>query len=261
MKIALLYICTGIYNQFFEGFYSSAKKYLLKDKAVLDFFVWTDDDTLYKGASDVHVIHKKCEGFPADSLFRFRMFLQVRDVLSRYDYIYFFNANAEFLQPVEEEILPDSTGLVAALWPQNHKIFKYSSFFPYERNKKSLAYIPPFDGPYHYFMGGVNGGTSGAYLEMITTLYRNIEKDYRNGIVAIVHDESHLNKYLHQHSCKILKEDLAWPEEWNGVKSPKIIFREKTKFNDTFKKGRDKSLWGKFKFLLEKINLAIKWYL
>lgn len=261
MEIALLYICTGIYNQFFEGFYSSAKKYLLKDRANLTFFVWTDDDELSKGASDVHVIHKECEGFPADSLFRFRMFLQVKDELSKYDYVYFFNANAEFLQPVGEEVLPDATGLVAALWPQNHKIFAHSFFFPYERNKKSFAYIPPFDGPYHYFMGGVNGGKSEVYLDMIETLYHNIEEDYHHGIVAIFHDESHLNKYLHRHSCKILPEYLAWPEEWDGLESPKMIFREKTRLNDTFKKGRDKSFWGKVKFLFGKVNCAIKWYI
>ena len=79
MRIAILYICTGKYNQFFPGLYSSAKKYLLKGQAELEFFVWSDDNRLSEGHDDVHLIYKECEGFPADSLFRFRMFLQVKD--------------------------------------------------------------------------------------------------------------------------------------------------------------------------------------
>ena len=32
MKVAILYICTGIYSQFWNGFYESCNKYFLKDK-------------------------------------------------------------------------------------------------------------------------------------------------------------------------------------------------------------------------------------
>lgn len=34
MKVAILYICTGKYNQFFKGFFESCEKYLLKDIAM-----------------------------------------------------------------------------------------------------------------------------------------------------------------------------------------------------------------------------------
>lgn len=261
MRIAILYICTGKYNQFFPGLYSSAKKYLLKGQAELEFFVWSDDNRLSEGHDDVHLIYKECEGFPADSLFRFRMFLQVKDKLQKYDYIYFLNANAKFCAPVGVEILPDETGLVAALWPCNHGVLNHSFFYPYERNKKSLAYVPPFDGPYKYYMGGINGGKSADYLAMIEELYANIEQDYRNGIVAVVHDESHLNHYLHKHKCKILPKQLAWPEEWKSSFTPKLIFRDKKVLDGYFVKGRDRSLCGKVKYLLGRIKWAISWYM
>ena len=106
MKLAILYICTGKYNQFFQDFYNSSEKYLLINDSEKHYFVWTDDDNLYV-ADNVILIHKNCAGFPADSLFRFEMFLQAEEELKSFDYIYFFNANALFLRPVGEEILPN----------------------------------------------------------------------------------------------------------------------------------------------------------
>ena len=105
MKVAILYICTGKYNQFFKGFFESCEKYLLKDIAQLEYYVFTDDMSLSDEAN-VHLIKKECAGFPADSLFRFDMFLQVRQELEKTDYIYFFNSNAEFKAPVGKELLP-----------------------------------------------------------------------------------------------------------------------------------------------------------
>ena len=63
MKVAILYICTGKYNQFFKGFFESCEKYLLKDIAQLEYYVFTDDMSLSDEAN-VHLIKKECAGFP-----------------------------------------------------------------------------------------------------------------------------------------------------------------------------------------------------
>lgn len=42
--------------------------------------------------------------------------MQAEEQLKKYDYIYFINANALFLKPVGEEILPDETGLAMGIW-------------------------------------------------------------------------------------------------------------------------------------------------
>ena len=81
MKIAILYICTGKYNVFFKDFYESCEKYFLANIAEKTYFVWTDDFTLSQ-EKNVNLIEKKCEGFPLDSLLRFRMFMQKKDILS-----------------------------------------------------------------------------------------------------------------------------------------------------------------------------------
>lgn len=259
MKIAILYICTGRYTQFFEVFYQSCEKYFLTDKATRDYYVWTDDDSIGKGKSNVHIQHKECAGFPADSLFRFELFMQVEDELKTYDYIFFLNANAAFIAPVGEEILPDDSGLAMGIWPDIQK--RHPMFFSYERNKRSHAYIAPNKPPYRYFMGGLNGGTSNAYLEMIRTLSHNIRDDYERGIIAKVHDESHINAYLRKHPCKILGAEFCWPEEWGVSDYNKIIFRDKVKIDPYFDKGRKHTVWAKIKKGFDYMKNAIAWYI
>lgn len=258
-KVAILYICTGRYNQFFVGFYKSCEKYFMKGIAEVEYFVFTDDMGLSQ-AGNVHLIKKQCEGFPKDSLFRFEMFMQVREQLIGFDYIYFLNSNAEFRDYVGKEILPVGNGLVAALWIARKK--QPAWMLPYERNKKSMAYIAPFQPPYMYYMGGINGGTAEAYMEMIETLAKNIRKDYENGIIAIVHDESHINKYLRTHECKILPDEYCYPEEWvkDGF-NPKIVFRDKVRLDPYFNKGREHSLKGKVKKGIDILWRAVTWYL
>lgn len=213
MSIAILYICTGKYNQFFKGFYRSCEKYFLAGKAEKNYFVWTDDDSLGFGRSNVHIYHKECAGFPADSLFRFEMFLQAEEYLNKYDYIYFFNANAAFIQPVGEEILPDESGLAMGIWPGKQE-YRHPMWHPYERRRKSLAYVAPYGENYIYYMGGLNGGTPKAYLAMVRTLAQNIRTDFNNGIVAIVHDESHINAYMRKHKGKLIgRNGYLLPEE------------------------------------------------
>ena len=260
MKLAILYICTGKYNQFFQDFYNSSEKYLLINDSEKHYFVWTDDDNLYV-ADNVILIHKNCAGFPADSLFRFEMFLQAEEELKSFDYIYFFNANALFLRPVGEEILPNGSGLAMGIWPGRRER-QHPMFFPYERNKHSLAYIAPYGEDYTYFMGGINGGTSEAYLEMIRTLAHNIRDDYDRGIVAKVHDESHINAYLRLHKCKKLGREFCLPEEWvQDNETPKMMFRNKTLVDPYFNKGRSSSIYAKLRKGTKILWNIVRWYL
>lgn len=263
MKVAILYICTGKYNQFFYGFYNSCERYFLKGIASIEYFVFTDNTSLSE-KKNVHIIKKECAGFPADSLFRFDMFLEIKEMLIKTDYIYFFNSNTEFKAPIGTEILPlKGNGLVGAEWPGKRKPFKHPAFYPYERNKRSLAYIPPRgEKPYIYYMGGINGGSTHEYLRMIETLSKNIRWDYQNGIIAFAHDESHINKYFRSHKCKILSPEYCFPEEWiTDSFSPKIIFRDKVKIDPYFNKGRDNSFKGKIQKMGQIIWRALKWYI
>ena len=260
MKIAILFICTGKYNKFFPRFYDSSEKNFLVD-AQKQYFVWTDDDHLADGYKNVNVLHKECAGFPEDSLFRFEMFLQVEHKLEDFDYIYFFNANAEIRSSIGKEILPDKSGLVMGMWP-GKRLNQHPMFFPYERNKKSLAYVAPYGKDYYYYMGGINGGNSKTYLQMIRTLSKNIRNDYDRGIIAKVHDESHINAYLRTHPCKKLTREFCLPEEWiHESDQPKVVFRNKVLIDPYFNKGRKSNLWSRFKKGSGILYDIFRWYL
>lgn len=259
MKIAILYICTGKYNQFFKGFYESAMKFFLPEHEKT-FFVWTDEDNIADGLSNVIITHKECAGFPLDSLFRFEIFLSREKELDNYDYIYFIQANALFLQYVGNEMLPDESGLAMGIW--GGKMQKRPDcIYPYERNKKSLAYVAPYGKNYIYYMAGINGGRTKEYMDMVRTLAYNIRDDYNRNIIAKVHDQSHINAYLRNHPCKIINPEYCWPEEAPSEVLPKMIFRDKVKIDPYFDKGRKHSIGVKIKKGCGMVFDIFRWYL
>lgn len=263
LKIGIICVCTGKYSKFFEGFYSTCEKNFLPLESEKEYFVFTDNLQL-SSQPNVHLIEKECKGFPMDALFRYDMILEHEQELARMDYIYSFNSNSEFLLPIGREVLPESEDqIVACVWPRKHKKFSPACMYPYERNKKSRAYISPYDGrgKYYYHMGSFNGGHAHIYLSMAHTLADNIRYDWEQGIVAIFHDESHLNKYLRHHPCKILPREWHYPEEWlNGRFIPQVGLRHKVSVDKYFDKGRKHSQWARTKRAFERIWRAVSWY-
>lgn len=260
MKIAILYICTGRYNQFFKVFYASCEKYFIPESKKT-YLVWTDDHHLSDDYPNVHVYHKECAGFPKDSLFRFEMFLQAEGEIRKNDFVYFFNSNAEIRRTIGNEILPDESGLSMGIWPGVRE-HQHPMFYPYERNRKSLAYVKPYGRHYIYYMGGLNGGRVDEYLKMVHALSANIRNDYDRGIIACYHDESHINAYLRHHPCKKLGKEYCCPEEWitSGFE-PYNVFREKTRIDSYFNKGRKFDRWSKIKKGFGILWNAVRWYL
>lgn len=258
MKIAILYICTGKYNQFFSEFYKSCEQYFLTDLASKHYFVFTDDMELTT-ASNVQLIKRECQGFPMDSLFRFEMFLSIKKELDFFDYIFFFNANMLFVAPIGMEFLPTKEGLMAVIHPGFY--WKPACLFPYERNKRSKAYIGPSLPKYNYYMGSLNGGKTTEYLELINSCAINTRIDYNAGIIAVVHDESHLNKYLSEHVCLGLSPAYAYPEDWKLPFDAKIILRDKVKVDYYFNKGRRFTLWARFSKGCSILWNVFRWYL
>lgn len=210
MKIAILYVATGRYIAFWEDFYKSCEELFITD-AQKTYFVFTDAENIYGQENDnVIKIHQEKLGWPYDTLMRFKMFLTQEEKLKEHDYIFFFNANMKFVQPVGHEVLPDEEhcGFVAGLHPGNYR--RSIDEVPYCRNEKSLAYIPYGQGKY-YVQGCLNGGTRDAYLEFCHTCMENTQKDLDNGVIAEVHDESHLNKYVLDKNILVLPCNYLYP--------------------------------------------------
>ncbi|MFC6102637.1 family 6 glucosyltransferase [Olivibacter domesticus] len=226
-KVAVLYICTGRYSIFWKDFYKSAKSKLFANSS-LEFFVFTDQD-IDVSTNDVHLIYQEKMGWPYDTLMRFHLFSKIKDELKHFDYIFFMNANLIVEKEISSSLLPDKEDLFGVIHPGFYN--KDPAEFTYERNSKSTAYIPQGKG-HHYFMGGFNGGKSSAFIQLIEQLSSNIQMDLDNNIIAIWHDESHLNRYFldHQERLKIVGPEYGYPQGWNLPLERKITILDKTKF-------------------------------
>ncbi|OUM61769.1 glycosyltransferase family 6 protein, partial [Piromyces sp. E2] len=232
--IAILYICTGKYDVFWKEFYESVEEKFIPHMKK-DYFVFTDSKDIYKKENDnVHIIKQKNLGWPGNTLYRFHMFLSQKEKLQNYKYIFFMNANIICNFGVGEEFLPKDEGL---LFVQHHAYYKApNTKFSYERNSNSTAYIPMGQGKY-YVCGGVNGGRAKEYLHMCEVLKSRIDEDDKNDVVAVWHDESHINKYLlelEKSQYKLLNVSYCFPEYKMNRKSfpfdPILFFRNKKKY-------------------------------
>ncbi|MBP7103496.1 MAG: glycosyl transferase family 6 [Bacteroidales bacterium] len=232
-KIGILYICTGKYKLFWKGFFSTAEKFFLPyDEYQKSYFVFTDAQHIsYEKCRNVNKIYQKQLPWPYITLNRFEIFQKALPQIKEMDYLYFFNANMLFVQEVGENILPEvERPLVFTLHPGF--INKVRSKYTYEKNPKSLAYIPENAGT-HYYMGGLIGGATDYYLCMVRDLSKRITDDQQNGVIAVWHDESHLNKYAVDYPQLIKKlspEEYAWPQGWETLESPKILILDKNKY-------------------------------
>lgn len=224
-KIAILYIAIGKYEKLWNDFYKSCELNFLCD-ARKSYYVFTDSKRIYS-EQHVHVIPAKDYGWPRNVLDRYHLFDKVSNDLLNYDFCFFFNANVKFLKKVDfDEFIPDREHdyLVNLSWETDN--WENPSEFPYERNQNSTACIKSNEG-LKYYRSGIMGGRTKEFLEMKDVLKSNITEDDRHHIIAIHHDESHLNKYLLNKKPLCLSIYYGRPEEWIYPEYPAIIFRKK----------------------------------
>lgn len=240
MNVAILYICTGRYTVFWDNFFTTAEKNFLP-RSVKKYFVFTDGEIGQLDTGKVVRVQQENLGWPGNTLKRFAMFRRIADQLSSFDYIFFCNANMLFMDSIGEEIVPSLTqGIVVVQHPGFYN--KSADDFTYERNPESKAYIGPGEGKY-YVCGGFNGGHASAYLRMIDALCLAIEVDEKRGLVAVWHDESHLNRYIVDNPHKLLGPDFCSPEGWNLPVRERIRVLDKNSYGGhDFLRGERKRL-------------------
>lgn len=226
-KLGVLYVCTGKYDVFWDGFFESCEKYLTGIEK--KYFVFTDSERILKiKDSRIVTIYQEHLGWPGSTLFRYQMFNKHTDLYD-VDYLYFFNANFVFVDNVGEELLPDGNEIVCVRHPGYYN--KNNLQFPYSRDIRSKAFIPFFFGKV-YVMGGLNGGTKASFLSMSKELDNRISDDYKRNVIAIWHDESQINRYVYENGCKLLNPSYGYPEGWDIPFEKKILLRDKAKWID-----------------------------
>ena len=231
--IAIVYICTGKYDVFWKDFYLSFEDKFIPTMSK-DYYVFTDSDSIFGAENEnVHVIYQENLGWPGNTLYRFQIFLSQKEALKEYEFIFFMNANVICVDDVDEGFLPKDEGLLFVQHPGFFNKWKFK--YTYERRKISTAYMPLWAGKY-YVCGGVNGGRSECFLQMCEELEKRIDEEEKNGIIAIWHDESHINRYCYeQKNSKILNSSYCYPEDWDIPFKPILMVREKSKWIDVEK--------------------------
>ena len=222
--IGILYICTGPYSLFWKDFYESFEKYFLPN-CEKKYFVFTDSDSLYgEDKKNVFRFSLEAQPWPLITLLRFNTFLRIEDKLKECSYVMFSNANIVCNTEIsEDEFLPrENMGekLFFTIHPGYYKKSKIK--YPYDRNKKSHAYIPYNRGE-KYVIGAMFGGKSEDFIKMSKILKSNIEEDLKNNIIARWHDESHINHYIvDRKDIRYLSPEYCYPVGMNVTYTRRI---------------------------------------
>lgn len=207
MKIGLLLIATNKYESFLQPLISSADALFFNqnNNDIVEYFIFTNHKNLkLKTSRDYHIIDIEHKPWPYPTLYRYKYFTNNQKILLSNDYLYYCDVDMQFVDYVDREILGTLVGTL-------HPGFMGGRGTP-ETNPKSLAYIPDSK-PLIYCAGGFNGGLTDNFLSMADTISNNIQIDLKNNIIAIWHDESHMNKYYTEHHPeKILSPSYCYPE-------------------------------------------------
>lgn len=211
MNVAIIFVGTSKYADFFEGFKSSNDKYFLTD-CKKHFFVFTDQpqNKLFD-SEDVTVTEIEHRGWPWVTLHRFKYMNMVAPQLMTYDYVFFIDADLWPCDDITSEILDHNKPLIGVQHPGF--LDKIGTF---ELDPRSTANI--FDGKYNtqiYRQGCFWGGKSSWIVDMIKKLDKNVDTDTENDMIAVWHDESHMNKHflINNDYVHTLHPGYATPQE------------------------------------------------
>lgn len=220
MKIGLLIIATNKYTQFLHSLIESADNFFFKESDVdVTYFIFTNKEIQINSSRNIEFINVEHKEWPWMTLGRYQIFSESSDILSKMDYLYYCDADMKFEGEVGNEIISDRVAT-------QHPGYYGKRGTPEERYE-SLAYVSKNE-DMQYFAGGFNGGSSKEFLKMSKIISENINIDYSNGIIAIWHDESHMNRYfIDNKPTKILTPSYCYGESMNIPFERKLIALDK----------------------------------
>lgn len=228
MKICILTIATNKYIQFVERLYNNIEENFLNGHDI-ECLLFTEHEV--ETSDNIKVSNIEHETWPMPTLKRYNYFLKEKEFISKFDYCYYLDVDMAIVEKVGDEILGD---LVATRHPSQS--FYEPENATYDRNINSLAYVSPGEGE-TYYAGGFNGGKTKNFLEMSEVISERVNRDLEKGVIALWHDESHLNRYLIDNPPSLELDPsycypeaaLASPNSWivSQYYKPKILALDK----------------------------------
>ena len=214
-KIAIIFIGTGKYIDYFQRYYDSCQALFLRNTSKT-FFVFTDN-TSHLGLENENVvsIQTQHQRWPLSTLLRFRYINQISHQLQHFSHIVYLDADMYIYSDIEEE---DFFSHNKPLFGVRHPGLFSGKRAPFEFDSKSTACVHPNSDLSTYWQGCFWGGEANQLLTMSKHLEQAIDADLRDGVVAKWHDESHLNKYFIDYRRCVHTYDpgYAYPESMEG---------------------------------------------
>jgi histo-blood group ABO system transferase len=186
VKICILTIATNKYLQFVEKLYEDISEKFCPG-AEINCLLFTDHEIEETG-DNVRVHYIDHEPWPMPTLKRYNYFVKEKDFILEHDYCFYFDADMRI------------DGLV---------------------NPRSLACVPPDEKTVTYYAGGFNGGKSEVFMKMADIIAKRVDEDLKKNVVALWHDESHMNRYLIDNPPTLdLDPTYCYAEEFIGTDYP-----------------------------------------
>lgn len=231
MKIALVSIATNKYNIFSDILLKSLDEYFSIQQ--MDFYLFGNTDPSYSPKQFNLIRHYISHTpHPLGTLLRYHFYLEKKQDLLKYDYVFHIDCDMQLVDKVDQDILGDRVCTIHPGWFYRKDIQNYE----YDRNPNCKAYVAVDDPrviPGHMYQNCFQGGSSIEFIKMAESIKNDIEIDLKNNIIARWHDESYMNKYmLDNRPTKLLSPAYAYPEKWNIQNlSKKIIHLDKDHLN------------------------------
>ncbi|XP_046537197.1 putative glycosyltransferase 6 domain-containing protein 1 [Equus quagga] len=205
-----VFAISRIADQYLERFLESAKKHFMTGYRVV-FYITVDDldkmpDVDPGPLQTFQVFTLQEEIWWQDfDLLRMRNLGEhiVQHIQGEVDFLFSMATNQIFQSDVGVETLGASVAQLHAWW-----YFKSTKDFPYERRRRSAAYIPYGKGDFYYDSAFV-GGTPQQVLNLIEEYLKGVLQDKQNGLNSSY--ENHLNKYFFLNKpTKLLSPEYNW---------------------------------------------------
>tara|TARA_R100001510_G_scaffold3367_1_gene2667 strand:- start:77 stop:796 length:720 start_codon:yes stop_codon:yes gene_type:complete len=215
MKVAISFIGTSKYLNFLPKYYENIEKYFLpkSEKTILAF----TDGELDETPENLKVFSQEHLDWPYITLKRFEILKKARDIISDQDWFVFIDADALVVDQINEDEFFTDKPLFGVHHPCHFLKMQPHTQSPgaYEQNPKSEAYVDLSKGlPDIYWQGCLWGGQVPQVCAMIDELQARVDRDLKNDIVAVWHDESQINKYFceNQDQVHTFGSEFAYPE-------------------------------------------------
>ena len=207
MTVNIITISTGLkYSKSCLKMIESFKaRFKSPDK--IRFIVFTDNKNLFL-ADNVITVPAESLPRPLNTLLRFNYFLKIKSLFEPDDLIYYSDADMLMNNDVYiSEIKPEAKDQYVTVkhpWAGD----EYGNDFLLCKNEHSNAYLERLK---QYSQGCFFGAHTKSFYDLTEACNKGVNDDLENRIISVWHDESHLNKYLHDKKCKVLGKEYNVP--------------------------------------------------